>query len=146
MFRIYIIAGLAMAVLAIGWALKTSLEKNAVLESKYEAQQAETQKAINQINALKIDHATQVARSTEYFKQASEKNTALKKEIKNVRNTSDSLKAALLREPTRTGRVTTILDARSLREICRASGGTKTDCKISLPKSSASKPDSPAKK
>ena len=74
MFRIYIIAGLAMAVLAIGWALKTSLEKNAVLESKYEAQQAETQKAINQINALKIDHATQIAKSTEYFKQAREKN------------------------------------------------------------------------
>tara|TARA_R110002110_G_scaffold30634_3_gene108386 strand:+ start:206 stop:646 length:441 start_codon:yes stop_codon:yes gene_type:complete len=146
MFRIYIIAGLAMAVLGLGWGLKTSLEKNAVLESKYEAQQAETQKAINQINALKIDHATQIARSTEYFNQAREKNTALKKEIINVRNTSDSLKAALLREPTRTGRVTTILDARSLREICRASGGTKTDCKISLPKPPASKPRDSAKK
>ena len=146
MARIYIIAGLAMSILGLGWALKVSLAKNAVLESKYEAQQAETKKAIKQINALKIDHAGQIARSTEYFKQAREKNTALKKEINNVRNTSDSLKAALLREPTRSGRVTTILDSRSLREVCRASGGTKTDCKISLPKPPASKPRDPAKK
>ncbi len=128
-----ILLAIALAALTgAGALLKSSWEQNAKLEIQYINQQAETQKAISDLNSVKLLHLEQITEMSAELKERQRDVTDLRKQSQTIRGSSNRLEQALKREPVRAGRVTTILNARGLRDICRASGGTAADCKISL--------------
>ena len=125
----------ALAALAgSGALLKSAWQDVAELKEKYSLQQAETQKAIKQISSLKLEHQKQIHAMDNQLKDNNRQMVELRKQSNAIRNTSTSLQKALEEQPVRAGRITTYLFARGMREICRSSSGTSTDCKISLPK------------
>lgn len=138
------IAVLVALLAATGALLKSSWETNAQLELQYAAQQAETQKAIQQINDIKLEHQNQIHAMDNQLEDIRRAKTELTKNNKRIQATTSTLEKALKREPIRAGRAATYLNARGLRDLCRASGGTAADCKISLPKPPAAKPSNPA--
>mgnify|MGYP003668884649 CR=1 FL=1 len=128
-----------------GSLLKNAWEDVAELEMLYKSQQAETAKAIAQIEDLKVQHAAQNVKSAAHLLERQRDNTDLKRERKTLQETASALQKALAREPVRAGRVTTYLYARGMRDVCRNSGGTAADCKIILSKSPKTRPSNPAK-
>ena len=130
----------ALAALAgSGALLKSAWQDVAELKEKYSLQQVETQKAIKQISNLKLEHQKQIHAMDNQLKDNNRKMVELRKQSNAIRNTSTNLQKALEEQPVRAGRITTYLFARGMRERCRASSGTSTDCEISLPKSSKTK-------
>jgi len=140
-----IILCLVIALGIAGTLLRSAWQDVAELKVLYASQQAETQKVINDLNSVKLEHMRQITEATAQLKERQRDVTALRKQTQTIRNTTSSLEAALKREPERAGRAVTYLNARGLREICRASGGTAADCKISLPKSTTARPRAPSK-
>jgi TolA-binding protein len=133
----------ALAALAgSGALLKSAWQDVAELKEKYSLQRAETQKAIKQISNLKLEHQKQIHAMDNQLKDNNRQMVELRKQSNAIRNTSTSLQKALEEQPVRAGRITSYLYARGMREICRASSGTSTDCKISLPKSPKTKRNS----
>ena len=133
------------ALAASGAMLKSAWQDVAEAEAKYAQQQAETQKAIKQITDMKIEHQKQIHAMDNQLKDNNRQMVELRKQSNAIRNTSTNLQKALEEQPVRAGRITTYLFARGMREICRASSGTSTDCKIKLPKSAKTKRNSAAK-
>ena len=133
------------ALAASGAMLKSAWQDVAEAEAKYAQQQAETQKAIKQITDMKIEHQKQIHAMDNQLKDNNRQMVELRKQSNAIRETSSSLQKSLAKKPHRTGRVASYLLARGMREICRSGGGTKTDCKIVLPKSPKTKPGSATK-
>tara|TARA_R100001198_G_scaffold11969_1_gene5106 strand:+ start:370 stop:873 length:504 start_codon:yes stop_codon:yes gene_type:complete len=133
------------ALAASGALLKSAWQDVAELEAKYAQQQAETQKAIKQISDLKMEHQRQMHAMDNQLKDRNREMAALRKQSNAIRSTSTTLQKALAENPVRAGRATTYLWARGLRDICRAGGGSASDCKIHLPKSPKAKPRNPPK-
>jgi chromosome segregation ATPase len=133
------------ALAASGALLKSAWQEVAELEGKYAQQQAETQKAIKQISDLKMEHQKQIHAMDNQLKDRNREMAALRKQSNAIRSTSTTLQKALSENPIRAGRATTYLWARGLREICRSSKGSASDCKIHLPKSPKAKPRNPPK-
>ena len=128
----------ALAALA-GSLLKSAWQDVAELKEKYSLQQAETQKAIKQISNLKLEHQKQIHAMDNQLKDNNRQMVELRKQSNAIRNTSTSLQKALEEQPVRSGRITSYLYARGLRDTCRASGGSSSDCKIYIPKSPKAK-------
>ena len=128
------------ALAASGALLKAAWQDVAELEAKYAQQRAETQKTIDQMNTLKLEHQKQIHAMDNQLKDRNREMVALRKQSNAIRSTSSSLQKALQREPVRAGRAATYLYLRGMRDICRAGGGTAADCKISIPKSAPAKP------
>lgn len=135
---------LALLLTGAGVLLKKAWEDNAALTVKYEAQQAETAKANATIADLKIQHAVQNEKMTALQKENQNANTELKRRSRDIRATSERLRQALEREPERAACAVAILDARSMRDVCRASGGSAADCKIAVPESCKAGSGNPA--
>ena len=138
---------LAVALVALagsGALLKASWEREAALAVQYERQRAETAAAKAEIKSLKAQHTLQLEVRGEQDKERSREIAGLKRQTRDVERTRDSLSQALRREPERAGRVVSIIDARSVRDICRASGGSAAACKIELPKPAATGRRDPA--
>jgi len=127
------------ALAASGAMLKSAWQDVAEAEAKYAQQQAETQKAIKQITDMKLAHQRQMHEMDNQLKDNNRQMVELRKQSNAIRNTSNTLQKALEKEPVRAGRVTTYLWARGLRDTCRASGGSPSDCKIYIPKSPKAK-------
>ena len=137
---------IALAALAASGALlKSAWQDVAELEAKYAQQQAETQKAIQQISDMKMEHQRQMHAMDNQLKDRNREMATLRKQSNAIRSTSTTLQKALAENPVRAGRATTYLWARGLRDICRAGGGSPSDCKIHLPKSPKAKPRNPPK-
>ena len=133
------------ALAASGALLKSAWQDVAELEAKYTQQQAETQKAIKQISDMKMEHQRQMHAMDNQLKDRNREMATLRKQSNAIRSTSTTLQKALEKEPVRAGRATTYLWARGLREICRSSKGSASDCKIHIPKSPKAKPRNPPK-
>ena len=131
------------ALAASGALLKAAWQDVAELEAQYAQQRAETQKTIDQMNTLKLEHQQQIHSMDNQLKDRNREMVALRKQSNAIRSTTTTLQKALEREPVRAGRATTYLYARGLREICRNGGGTAADCKIKLSKSPKAKPNNP---
>ena len=131
------------ALAASGALLKAAWQDVAELEAKYAQQRAETQKTIDQMNTMKLEHQKQIHAMDNQLKDRNREMVALRKQSNAIRSTSSSLQKALEREPVRAGRAATYLYLRGMREICRNGGGTAADCKIKLPKAPKAKPNNP---
>lgn len=138
------IALLVAALGVTGTMLKGAWEDVAALEVQYENQQAETTKANQEITNLKVQHAAALATAQAHLNERNRENAELKSSVRKIESTKDTLAEALKAEPIRSGRVATILDARSLRDVCRASGGSPDACKINLPKPAKARSPDPA--
>ena len=139
------IAVLVLGLIVSGTLLKTAWKDVARLEQLYSAQQAETAKAIAQIADIKLQHQQQIHAMDNHLKDRQRDITALKRKTQVIRQSQDKVEKALKREPVRTRRVLNYLYSRRMREVCRSSGGSVRDCKITIPKSSNAKPNNPAK-
>lgn len=128
------IAILVALLAATGALLKSSWETNAQLELQYAAQQAETQKAIEQTVKLRLDHQNQIHAMDNQLKDNRRETAELNKSSKRIQATTSTLEKALEREPSQSGRVITYLNARGMREISAASGSTPEQRKITVPK------------
>ena len=141
-----ILLAISLAALAgSGMLLKTAWQDVAEANQLYVAQQNETKKAIAEINAVRFEHMQQINSMQINLKEQNRMIVDLRKQSNAIRETSSSLQKSLAKKPHRTGRVASYLLARGMREICRSGGGTKTDCKIVLPKSPKTKPGSATK-
>ena len=141
-----ILLAISLAALAgSGMLLKTAWQDVAEANQLYAAQQNETKKAIAEINAVRFEHMQQINSMQNNLKEQNRMIVDLRKQSNAIRETSSSLQKSLAKKPHRTGRVASYLLARGMREICRSGGGTKTDCKIVLPKSPKTKPGSATK-
>ena len=128
-----------------GAMLKSAWQDVAEAEAKYAQQQTETRKVITQLSEMKLEHQRQMHAMDNQLKDRNREMLALRKQSNAIRNTSNTLQKALEKEPVRAGRATTYLWARGLRDTCRASGGSPSDCKIYIPKSPKAKSSNPAK-
>lgn len=131
------------ALAASGALLKAAWQDVAELEAQYAQQRVETQKTIDQMNTLKLEHQQQIHSMDNQLKDRNREMVALRKQSNAIRSTTTTLQKALEREPVRAGRAATYLYLRGMRDICRAGGGTAADCKISIPKSPKTKPNNP---
>ena len=133
------------ALAASGALLKSAWQDVAELKAKYAQQQAETQKAIQQISDLKLEHQQQIHAMDNQLKDRNREMVALRKQSNAIRSTTDRLQKALEKEPVRAGRAATYLYLRGMRDICRAGGGSPADCKIKLSKPPTAKPNNSTK-
>lgn len=129
-----VMAALAFGLIVTGTMLKAAWQDVSELETKYDQQRSETQKVIADLNNVKLEHMRQITEAAAVARARSRDNAQLRRQTQDLRQTQDSLSAALEREPARTERVANYLFARGMRDVCRASGGSQADCKISLPK------------
>tara|TARA_R110000751_G_scaffold85455_4_gene170590 strand:- start:426 stop:890 length:465 start_codon:yes stop_codon:yes gene_type:complete len=126
------IAGLAIAGLTRLWL--DARDDLAVKEVELVMQRAETEKAITEIRSIKAQHIVQNQVAALHLDKQRILNDGFRRKIKKIENSAETSKAAAVKEPARYGRIATYTDRRMYREICRASGGSPTDCKISIPK------------
>lgn len=139
------VMGIAIAIMTLllagsGWVIKNQIETIKELEIQYELQREETAKANATIDEQQRQHEQQLADMRDFMEDQRNEITELRSRTVKLRSTQDSLTRALTEQPVRAGRTTTILDARSLRDICRASGGSPAECRITLPEPSSPSP------
>lgn len=147
MFSKYLLIALALSIAALStmtWLYLGKRDELAVAKVAMERQITETQKAIQEIENIKAQHALQLQLSAAHLKEKQRDNTQLRKESANVRNSLSTLEEALIREPERAGRVSSYLFARGLRDISKHSGSTQADRKIAVPKPAKARPRGPA--
>lgn len=133
---------LSIALAGAGYLLRQAYLDLGEVEQRYETQRQETKKALAQITDLKVRHARQVEQAKTAQAEWRAERGQLNARNQRLRAQSDRLETALEREPVRAGRVASYLYGRGMREICRASGGSKADCRITIP---AARPKEPVK-
>ena len=129
----------AMAVLVLGltvtgWLLKTAWSDVARLEGLYSSQRAETQKAINANQELRITHAAQIATAQAHLAERGRDNARLRRDTQQIREANNTLAQALKRSPDRAAGVVSYLYARGMRDIAKHSGLSQSDRKIGVSK------------
>ena len=134
------VAGIVIVVLVAllgvtGALLKSAWEDVGKLEIALELQQEETRKANETITSLKVESAEMAIRNEQLTGRLADTEVKYARQIQDIRNTLTSTIAAAEREPNRYGRAATYLFRRSLRSVCRASGGTTEACRIVIPES-----------
>ena len=141
----WIAAGVLAVLLAgSGMLLRQAYKDLGEVEARYAVQRAETKMAVAQIADLRVQHARQIEASKAAQQAWSKERVALTASNQRLRARTDSLEAALAREPERAGRAGSYLFYRGLREICRSSGADAAACKAGLPRSSKTRRRSPA--
>jgi hypothetical protein len=142
---IILVGVLGAIVLVLGILLKSAYEDLGSIEARYEAQRQETIEANRTIDRLQLDHERQLhalkLRETESKHEAAR----LRKETRNIREKSSGLERAIKEQPGRAGRVTSYLVRRGMREVCRASGGDKDQCRVEIPQSATPGPSDTSK-
>lgn len=130
--------GVLSLLLAIsGTLLKEAWEENAKIERQLEYQAEETRKANKEIENLKVLHAEQITKQRMLAEENQRDAVELRQRLKAVQELRSTTGRAALEEPERFGRIATFRLRRGLRDVCRSSGGTQADCKIEIPKPSA---------
>lgn len=142
--------GITLVMLGIAFSIVTKLyidkvEEFGKLEVSYEVQRGETEKALAQIEGLKLQHTAQLEKFDLIQTERKKDEVRYAKDIKRINKMRSTSEAAALKEPERFGVIATYRLRRSLRGICSDSGGSRDDCKIEIPKSTKTK-SSPALK
>ena len=127
------IAGLAIAGLTRVWL--DARDDLAVKEVELAMQRSETEKAIAEIRNIKAQHIVQNQVAALHLDNQRIISDGYRKRVSDLQATAKTSKAAAIKDPERYGRIATYTDRRMYREVCRTSGGSKADCKISVPKS-----------
>jgi septal ring factor EnvC (AmiA/AmiB activator) len=130
-----VIVVLLLLLTASGVLLRSAYKEIGELGTALTAARAETEKANETIKALEIQHARQVEKMESLQKETRDATTQLRRQSQQIRAGETRLRQALEREPQRAACAVAVLDRRSLREVCRASGGSPADCKIDVPES-----------
>lgn len=136
----YLLIAIAVLSLALGGVTKLYLwkvEELGALEVQYEHQRGETAKAIAQIEGLKATHLEQIAKFDLLQEWKGQDNARYQKDLRRLQDQRKTTQEAAQKYPKRFGRIATFNLRRSLREFCRAGGGSATDCKIEIPKPAA---------